>query len=788
MTRDEQAGKISRIELNDFPQPDARFPSRRPPVFRDLESELKHIGPARCFAMSTRHVITAANALRVWDVVMGTPVSMASRGNEIRVDACCFLPPRLPSEESQWIWCALKTGELWEVEAETGVITDQRTGAHTCSVTHMLRARAHLWTLDESGRLQCWYQQGDTGRLSLKGQPTLRRVAAKVVAAIVVASEQLWLSTGKVIEVYLPLARSDNQSKHNDANVGDITCMSVDNSVKRVFTGHADGHVTIWCSRTHQRLQVYKASLYAITALASPGQQQHLWAAFQTGKICVYDTSRKPWAVIKDWQAHDKAVQAITVDNASLALLGRLQVASLDIEGCVRIWDGLLCDDFIDAHITLKQNEFCNYRDINVLICSWNCDARKPKSLLSNSLNAQFLKEWLTASPVTPDIIVVGFQEIIDLESKKTTAKSLLKSKKKAQTEEASRRYGLWRSRLVVAVQEAHPNETYSLLKSEHLVGLFSCMFVRRTIYDSVAGVTASMVKTGFGGRYGNKGGIAMRLVINDSSVCFVNCHLAAGQKEVSQRNTDAAKVLRECELEPLTSRPLAFVCGGDGLKMTDHEFCFFSGDLNYRIDLPRTQVESLIADRDWTQLMEHDQLCQQRARNRQHPLRSFSELPLDFIPTYKYNRGEEVFDTSEKMRIPAWCDRILHRYGGRPGPILPDTSTSPVDSNGTDATSPRIQQMSYRRHECLVSDHRPISASFQISARHINKEKRSRVERTVADIHLANIRSQAQEAMVDWLVNMGYAPADAMNALRREHWDIHAAANFLQEARLRGF
>jgi hypothetical protein len=81
----------------------------------------------------------------------------------------------------------------------------------------------------------------------------------------------------------------------------------------------------------------------------------------------------------------------------------------------------------------------------------------------------------------------------------------LLKSKKKAQTEEASRRYGLWRSRLVVAVQEAYPNETYSLLKSEHLVGLFSCMFVRRTIYDSVAGVTASMVKTGFGGRYGNK-------------------------------------------------------------------------------------------------------------------------------------------------------------------------------------------------------------------------------------------------------------------------------------------
>jgi hypothetical protein len=191
-----------------------------------------------------------------------------------------------------------------------------------------------------------------------------------------------------------------------------------------------------------------------------------------------------------------------------------------------------------------------------------------------------------------------------------------------------------------------------------------------------------------------------MRLIINDSSICFANCHLAAGQKEVSQRNTDAAKVLRECELDPMPSREMAFVCGGDGLKITDHEFCFFSGDLNYRIDMQRSEVEALIERKDWKQLMQHDQLCLQRATNLQHPLRSFSERPLDFVPTYKYNRGEDVFDTSEKMRIPAWCDRILARYGGRPNSII-----------GAQARSypavPRIRQLTYRRHECLASDHR---------------------------------------------------------------------------------
>jgi hypothetical protein len=194
---------------------------------------------------------------------------------------------------------------------------------------------------------------------------------------VVVASEQLWLSTGKSLEVYLPLARSQSEDSSTpssavsselrsqtrmayetpgalsgravatlriDANVGDVSCMTVDDNMRRVYTGHVDGHVTVWCSRTRKRLQVYKASLYAITALASPGSQ-HLWAAFQTGKICIYDTAQEPWMVIKDWQAHDKSIQALTVDTASLALLGRLQLASLDVEGCVRIWDGLLCDD-----------------------------------------------------------------------------------------------------------------------------------------------------------------------------------------------------------------------------------------------------------------------------------------------------------------------------------------------------------------------------------------------------------------------------------------------------------
>lgn len=39
----------------------------------------------------------------------------------------------------------------------------------------------------------------------------------------------------------------------------------------------------------------------------------------------------------------------------------------------------------------------------------------------------------------------------------------------------------------------------------------------------------------------------------------------------------------------------------------------------------------------------------------------NFQEADISFLPTYKYNVGTDVFDTSEKMRCPAYCDRILY-------------------------------------------------------------------------------------------------------------------------------
>ncbi len=42
---------------------------------------------------------------------------------------------------------------------------------------------------------------------------------------------------------------------------------------------------------------------------------------------------------------------------------------------------------------------------------------------------------------------------------------------------------------------------------------------------------------------------------------------------------------------------------------MLSHDYVFWCGDFNYRINLPRDEVKALVAEKNWEQLRESDQL-----------------------------------------------------------------------------------------------------------------------------------------------------------------------------------
>lgn len=91
----------------------------------------------------------------------------------------------------------------------------------------------------------------------------------------------------------------------------------------------------------------------------------------------------------------------------------------------------------------------------------------------------------------------------------------LLGSKHKAVDGSISQRvttsYKRWYDHLVLAVQLAMPSsQPYTVVHTESLVGLFSCVFVKNKECASLRHVALSSVKCGMGGRYGNKVNLSM--------------------------------------------------------------------------------------------------------------------------------------------------------------------------------------------------------------------------------------------------------------------------------------
>jgi hypothetical protein len=196
--------------------------------------------------------------------------------------------------------------------------------------------------------------------------------------------------------------------------------------------------------------------------------------------------------------------------------------------------------------------------------------------------------------------------------------------------------------------------------------------------------------------------------MIDDTSICFLNCHLAAGQTQTKDRNMDVAEILDSTILPKERNSAVcldSYVGGGDGTMILDHEICVLNGDLNYRIDtMSRDAVINAVKVGNLDKLLERDQLLASKRKRPAFRLRAFDEMPITFAPTYKYDVGSDTYDTSEKRRAPAWCDRILSR--GR--------------------NQQRLEQLDYRRHDVRVSDHRPVTGLFRMTIKKISPKRRA--------------------------------------------------------------
>ncbi|KAF3407455.1 hypothetical protein DPV78_001341 [Talaromyces pinophilus] len=734
-SEDEAYPEEAPVSRTDYP--DSSQVNRRPPVFKTGPLTIPTRYDTREFDVCGKYVCTTGYLTRVWDLTTGEQIMSISHGETVKAHTVAFKPGTGLEDEGTRLWVGTSVGEIHELDISTQSIVTSRSYPSRREVIKIYRHKKEMWTLDDEGKFLVWPpDETGTPNLQYSYDHPQDRVAKGHTFSMVVGDD-LWLATGKEVRVYRPSAHGESfhvlKKPLGTNHTGEVT--SGTHTTKdggRVYLGHADGKVTVYSSTDFSCIASVNVSVYKINSLAIVGD--YLWAAYKTGMIYVYDVSTNPWTVKKDWHAHESPVCGLVLDPSSLWTMNRLQVVSLGTDNYLRLWDGMLEDDWLETRMQSRDVEYCNFREIRATIVTWNAGASMPRDLHGSA----FIENAIHVEQ-PPEILVFGFQELVDLEDKKITAKSLLLGSKKREhneKEHMSRQYRVWRDHLAACINNAMPlEESYVLLHTSNLVGLFTCVFIKQKERERVRNISAAEVKRGMGGLHGNKGALILRFVLDDSSMCFINCHLAAGQSHTAHRNNDIAAIL-EAESLPaehsLNTRTDLFVNGGDGSMILDHEICILNGDLNYRIDsMSRNVVIDAVRQNNLPKLLDRDQLLASKRKNPSFRLRTFTEAPITFAPTYKYDVNSDEYDTSDKKRSPAWCDRILYRGVGK------------------------VKQTEYRRHEVRASDHRPVSASFKMRVKSILAQERAVVWDACQKEFAKEKRRLACESSIEYLVNV---------------------------------
>lgn len=321
----------------------------------------------------------------------------------------------------------------------------------------------------------------------------------------------------------------------------------------------------------------------------------------------------------------------------------------------------------IRLQMVMREDDYVYLKSYTVFMGTWNVNGQSPK---------ESLKDWLAVDPVPPDFYVIGFQEL-DLSKEAYLFTDTPKEEEWLEAVKA----GL------------NSSVNYKMVKLIRLVGMMMIVFIKEELAEFVKNVAAETVGTGIMGKLGNKGGVAVRLDFHRTPICFVNCHLAAHMEECERRNQDYNDICARISFSQF--KPPKYI--------KNHDHIYWMGDMNYRImDLDSEQVKALVEKKCYSILLEHDQLAIQKMLKKVFV--GFNEGTITFPPTYKYDTGTNNWDSSEKNRPPAWCDRVLWK-------------------------GDNIKLVEYRSHPTLLySDHKPVSCLFESQVKVVDAVKQRNI------------------------------------------------------------
>ena len=256
---------------------------------------------------------------------------------------------------------------------------------------------------------------------------------------------------------------------------------------------------------------------------------------------------------------------------------------------------------------------------------------------------------------VSPDIFVLGLQEI--------------DRRPEAYMYNVSLREQVWIDVTLSAFSAKYPNEKFVKVASKVLVGLFIVVISREEHENFIGKISVASASCGIMGVVGNKGAVGIRFKIYNSYVCFVNCHLAAHPNQILRRNQDLSDLHKRLIFPvPRKSRknrnekfsdPYWHLKGFVGVDQCD--VLFWLGDFNYRVEMENQLARIFVQHGQLDSLLEKDQMKLQRDLG-QKELSRYMEAEITFSPSYSFDSGTDNYDSSEKQRVPSWCDRVMWR------------------------------------------------------------------------------------------------------------------------------
>ncbi|KAM3530999.1 hypothetical protein MY4038_004671 [Beauveria bassiana] len=249
------------------------------------------------------------------------------------------------------------------------------------------------------------------------------------------------------------------------------------------------------------------------------------------------------------------------------------------------------------AHaLTLRRSEYMGQRKLRVKIGSWNtagCPGTDKDVgswfFRDQGLTNEFAKLGVDATNDTPkaddaiDLYVLGLQEVVDLNTTKEYVNRVYAGE--------NVQIAKWRS----AVEAAMP-AGFQLVSAEQMVGLLTLVYASSDLAKHITNVSTQQIGTGLLGYFGNKGAVATRIVIGETTrMVFVNSHLASGTSSsyLDRRCWDVAQIASKMQFHPVVNNG---VVEDNSDRFGDEDFAFWFGDLNFRLGtLPGDDIRRIL-------------------------------------------------------------------------------------------------------------------------------------------------------------------------------------------------